>query len=270
MKILLKNELKRAFKNKWFYITIAIGIMIVMYDMCVERIPIRQAMDVYINTDNYTIPNLYNSWMELSRGTARNLLHYIYPLLVCIPYAITMYTDVKTKYMYNIIIRIDKKKYFISKLIVQFLVGFAVVIIIMTASFVLTAAILPAGVPFFGLNYTVGGRCVLSVAFYTNPLAISLLVIILDSIIFATIGCISYVFAYILDNGIMVIVSAFTLYFFEMVVSPLIGNNESMFLCTYLFNITRAEVLRLLIEIVIIIIMSLLAYFIRSRKKDEL
>lgn len=270
MRVLIKNELERAFKNKWFYATIIIGLIIVIYDICEEVIPVRMNMDIYINTSNYTIPNIYNSWMELNASTAHNLFHFIYPLLVCIPYSITMYTDVESKYLYNILTRTNKKNYFLAKLVVQFIVGFAVVIITMSASLALTAAIIPAGDPFYILNYAVTGKAILARLFYTRPLLTSLMVIFFDSLIFAIIGCISYIFAYMLKNGIMVMVSAFTLYFFELVVSPLLGNSTSLCMCTYLFDLTRSGLIILLSELAVIVVAILCMYYIRSRQRDEL
>lgn len=271
MKVLMKNELDRAFKNKWMYITLAVCLSIVLYDIYKVVIPTRKAMDIYINSWGYPLPNLYNRWMELNNlSTASRLLHFIFPLLVCIPYSSSIYSDVESKYIYSIIIRIDKKKYFLGKLITQFIVGFSVVMFTMTVSFLLTASILPAGVPLPGLQYIARANSIFGYLFYKCPLLISIAIMILESIFFSIIGCLSYTFAYLLKNGIMVIVSAFTIYFFEEVVTPLIGIKNPMLECSYLIRLTNKSVITFLVEIAVVLAIVLFSYFFRIRKKDEL
>lgn len=270
MKVLLKNEFNRAFKNKWFLITLVICSIIIIYDMCVEIIPTRKSMEIYINTWGYPVPNLYNRWMELNGSTATRIFHLIFPLLVCIPYAGTLYSDVKTKYTYNIVVRANKKDYFLAKLLTQFLVGFVVVMFTLLTSFILTAAILPVGYPFSGLNYMVSGMDIIGKAFYKHPLLISFVVMVVESIIFALIGCISFVFAYILDNEIVVMISPFTLYFFEAVIAPLMGINNRLMESSSVVNLTYNAILQFVLELTFIVLVVLIAYFIRIHKKDEL
>lgn len=271
MRILMKNELERAFRNKWFYATLLICLLAVIYDTFTEVIPVRNAMDIYIATDGYPIPNLYNRWMELQSGRAVSwLLHLIFPLLVCIPYSISIYSDVETRYVYSIISRIDKKKYFLSKLFTQFLVGFAVVMFTMIISFMITASILPVGTPIAGLQYMPANTEVFGKAFYRHPLLMSVIVMILQSVMFALIGCLSYTFAYLLRNGVMVVVSAFTIYFFESVVAPLIQVENPMLGCSYLFQLTYSSVGVFLFELFIILITVIMTYFLRAKKRDEL
>lgn len=270
MKILLKNELNRAFKNKWLLITLIVCLVIIVYDICVEIIPTRVALDGYINTWGYPVPNLYNRWMEMNNSTATRIFHLVFPLLVCIPYSVTLHSDIKTKYSYNIFIHADKKYYFLAKLITQFVVGFTVVMITLLTSFILTAAILPIGYPFPGSSYLVSGNSVMGKGFYEYPLLISLVVMIAEAIIFAIIGCVSFVFAYILDNGIVVMISPFTLYFFEAVIAPLIGINNRMMECTSVIKLTYDAILPFIVELTFMVVAVLIAYFIRIHKKDEL
>jgi hypothetical protein len=271
MKILIKNELDRAFRNKWMFITLAVCSMIIIYDLCAEVIPTRKTMEMYINTWGYPIPNLYNTWMELNGvSISSRLLHFIFPLLVCIPYAESMYSDVKSKYIYNVIVRVEKKKYFLAKLITQFIVGFTVVMSTLLTSFVLTEAILPIGFPMPGLVYIAENINVLGKAFYKNPFITSIIIMISEALIFSIIGCISYIFAYLLDNGMMVMVSAFTVYFFEGVLAPLLGVTRTMMGCSYMIKLTYDTALILIFELGIITAFVVGTYFVRIRKKDEL
>ena len=270
MKTLIKNELDRSLKNKWFYITILFSTAIVFYEMWVNIIPVRESMDIYIGTPDYPIPNAYGRWMEVWNSKASQLFHFIFPLLACIPYAMTIYTDVESKYFYNIIVRVDKKKYFLSKLLTQFMTGFLIVIFPLMLSFVLTLAILPMGVPLPSMNYAMGPLDIFSVSFYKNPFLTYIVVIILEAILFGIISCLSYTFAYLLKNGIMVMISAFTVYFFESVISPLIGNRYTMILGSYVADLKKEAAITLLIEVAVIIVIVIITYYLRSNAKNEL
>ena len=100
MKTLMKNELERAFKNKWMYITLLICMSLIVYDLIQGAIPIRMELRSIIEADGrYEVPNVYNRWMELWLSKASMLFHLICPILICIPYSMSIYTDVTTKYI---------------------------------------------------------------------------------------------------------------------------------------------------------------------------
>lgn len=274
MKILIKNELERAFKNKWFYITIFICFAICMYGIYTEVIPYRRNMDTYINVNvgkyQYPVPNLYHCWMELTgHSVVSKLLHFIFPILVCIPYAMSMYTDVDSKYSYSIFVRVEKKKYFLSKLIVQFIVGFTVVMFTMVISFLVTAAVMPAGTPFKCLNYGKSNIDVFGPLFFKAPLFVSVVVMFLQSVFFAIIGCLSYTFAYLLNNEIVVMISPFIIYFFENVVTQMF-DVMSLYGCSFFSRLNWECCCVMLVELAVITAIVVITYFMRSKKKDEL
>ena len=271
MKILLKNECDRAFKNKWFYITMFVCIAIVVYDFCMVALPTRLALeDVYIGMKDYQVPGVYSRWIEMNIGSSVKLIHFAFPLITCIPYAMSLYSDVKSKYIYNIITRVDKKKYFLTKIFVQFMVGFSVVAITLSLSFVLTAMVLPMEYPLISASvYLSTPKCVLVELFTKCPLATTILAIFLESVIFGIINCIAYVFAYILDNGIVVVTSAFTVYFFIHIISQITGLFGLMN-CTRILMLNYSYVPELGIELLIIIGIVVLTYVLRSRAKDNI
>ena len=144
MKTLLKIELERAFRNKWFYITLLIELILVIVDVVTVALPVRRAYEeFYIPLRDYQIPGAYCLWMVAHCSSVYKLLHLIFPLLISIPYTYTIYNDVKSNYIHNIACRISKKKYYMSKLITQFVVGMVVVAFCLLSSFILTAAVLP-------------------------------------------------------------------------------------------------------------------------------
>lgn len=274
MKILIKNELERAFKNKWFYITIFICFAICMYGIYTEVIPFRKNMDTYINFNvgkyQYPVPNLYHCWMELTgMSVVSKLLHFIFPILICIPYAMSLFTDVNSKYSYSIFVRVEKKKYFLSKLIVQFIVGFTVVMFTMVLSFLVTAAVIPAGTPFVCLNYAKTNIHVFGPLFFKAPLFVSVVVMFLQSVFFAIIGCLSYSFAYLLDNEIMVMISPFIIYFLDNVVTQMF-DAMPLYGCSFFSGLSWEYCGLMLVKLAVIIVIIIMTYFVRSKKMDEL
>ena len=101
MKTLLKIELERALKNKWFYITLLIELILVIVDVVTVALPARRAYeDIYIQFRDYQIPGAYCLWMVANCSSVYKLFHLIFPLLISIPYTYTIYNDVKSNYIY--------------------------------------------------------------------------------------------------------------------------------------------------------------------------
>ena len=90
MKTLLKIELERAFRNKWFYITLLIELILVIVDVVTVALPARRAYEsFYIPLRDYQIPGAYCLWMVAHCSSVYKLLHLIFPLLISIPYTYT-------------------------------------------------------------------------------------------------------------------------------------------------------------------------------------
>lgn len=269
MKALLKIELERAFKNKWFYITLLIGMIFVLIDVkTVAYDQVGKNYETYLDISVYQMPGAYYAWMVTHSGQIYKLLHLIYPLLISLPYSYSIYSDIKNKYICNIVIRTDRKKYYASKLITQFIVGFAVVAIILFNSFLLTAAVLPLEKPTRAARiYKCFGGMFLDNLFYKKPLLACMIFIILESLIFAIIGCISFIFAYILNNGIMVMMSSFIIYYMEYIISSLEGKSQVLN-SSMVALVSYEHAKRLIVELVILIIIIIISYIIRVKNKD--
>ena len=80
MKTLLKIELERAFRNKWFYITLLIELILVIVDVVTVALPVRRAYEeFYIPLRDYQIPGAYCLWMVAHCSSVYKLLHLIFP-----------------------------------------------------------------------------------------------------------------------------------------------------------------------------------------------
>lgn len=268
MKKLLKIELERALKNKWFYICLLIGFAIVARDIYSVAYNTRKYYYLYVNDAVYQFPGTYCKWMVTNCSSMYKLLHLIFPLLISVPYSYTIYSDIKGCYVGNIISRTDKKLYYGSKLITQFITGFLVVFIILTTSFIATAAFLPLEHPTiasftYGVHQDVGlGRL-----FYTKPFLSACLYIILEALVFGVIGCISFVFAYILTNGIIVMLSPFIIYYAEFVIGSAL-NRPYMSVMSRIGLLKSNYIVPLCMELAALVIIIGVSYIVRVNKKD--
>lgn len=272
MKTLLKIELERAFKNKWFYITLCIELVLVIADVCTVALPARMAYEeFYIPVRDYQIPGTYCYWMVVNNGTVYRLFHFIFPLLISIPYVFTIYNDIKSNYVYNITSRIDKSRYYLSKLLTQFIVGTAVVAFALISSFVLTAAILPLEHPTkASAEYNISVTKAFPELFYNHTFVSVIVFIVLESVVFGIIGCIGFIFSYLLNNVIMVMLSSFIIYYMDFVLSNLCGRYGSLMTASKIGILHKAWVTGLVAELMIIAVTAVVVCIIRMKKKDIL
>ena len=206
MKKLLKIELERALKNKWFYICLLIGFAIVAKDIYSVAYNTRKYYYLDVNDAVYQFPGTYCKWMVTNCSSMYKMLHLIFPLLISVPYSYTIYSDIKGCYVGNIISRTDKKLYYGSKLITQFITGFLIVFIILTTSFIATAAFLPLEHPTkASFTYGVHPDVRLGRLFYTKPflsaclyIILALTILIVNLNLSGTVGTV-YIFHFICD-----------------------------------------------------------------------
>ena len=86
MRKLLKIELERALKNKWFYICLLIGFAIVAKDIYSVAYNTRKYYYLYVNDTVYQFPGIYCKWMVTNCSSMYKMLHLIFPLLISVPY----------------------------------------------------------------------------------------------------------------------------------------------------------------------------------------
>ena len=270
MKTLLKIELERAFRNKWFYITLLIELILVIVDVVTVALPVRRAYEeFYIPLRDYQIPGAYCLWMVAHCSSVYKLLHLIFPLLISIPYTYTIYNDVKSNYIHNIACRISKKKYYMSKLITQFVVGMVVVAFCLLSSFILTATVLPLEHPTLAsAEYKFSNHNVFSTIYYNHTFIAVILFIILESFVFGIIGCIGFVFAYLLNNVIMVMLSTFIIYYMDFILSNLFGRYGSLMAASKVAILYKGWEVGFVIELMIIVVAEVVMCIMQMNKKD--
>lgn len=209
-------------------------------------------------------------WMGVRPGSYVFLYYFIMPLLTALPYSISILMDVKKHYVNNIFTRIDKKKYYKAKLFAQFIVGGFVASFPLVISFVVTAMILPAFKPeSVSSQFNFSKLSVFGDLFFEAPFAMAVIVFLFAFVGFGLINCIAYIFADLVNNRFMVALTPFMMYFFYYIVCSSIGRDGPMEYLTA-SKLRYSELKFMIIDMVMLIVLITVSYFVRSRRKDAI
>ena len=192
MKRLLQIELKKAFGSKLFWITLALGILIISvsayqningYFEFADGVKLRREFNAgkVINPLNQVF-TLYNSWIGAEVSMPMNSLYYILmPLMAPLAYGWSYFTEKKSGYVKNVVTRIDKKKYYLAKYIAVFLAGGAVVAIPLLVNVLAVACVVPAYQPdmFYEMYYVMDYHYMIRL-FFSMPVLYVAYVLVLD------------------------------------------------------------------------------------------
>ena len=156
-----------------------------------------------------------------------------------------------------------------SKLITQFVLGTVVVAFCLLSSFILTAAILPLEHPTLAsAEYKFSNIRIFSTIYYNHTFIAVILFIILESFVFGIIGCIGFVFAYLLNNVIMVMLSTFIIYYMDFIVSNLFGRYGSLMAASKIAILYKDWAAGFVIELMIIVVAEVVMCIVQMNKKD--
>ncbi len=270
---LIKIEFERAFKNKMFLVSIIIGILIAAthtyYKVWCDRGAIESVLG-YGKYSGIQITGLYMKWMGTRSSSYSFLYYFIMPLLTALPYSASILMDVKKHYVNNIFTRIDKKKYYKAKLLTQFVVGGVIAAFPLALSFVVSAMILPAFKPIATTSqYNFDKTFVFGDLFYDKPLVVALMVILFAFVGFGLINCIAYIFADLINNRFMVALTPFIAYFLAYIVSSSL-NREGPTAYVTASRLSYSELKYMITDIVVLVVLLIVSYIARSRRKDAI
>src|SRR5690625_3196507 len=216
-KNLLKIELTKAIKNKFFVTTLIIGLVFTLFSAW-YRIDLYQYTQWQLNNSGGNQMtqafNLYNNWIG---GEAISLgfvfFFTLLPLLAVMPYGWSYYIENKTGYVKAVVTRSSKREYFLTKYIATFIAGGLVILIPLVVNFVVVALFVPAVTPTisYALYYAVPHGHMGSQLFYTYPFLFVILYLILDFIFAGLFATMSLTVAFFVKNRIAVILIPFFL-----------------------------------------------------------
>lgn len=176
MTVLMLEQLKRAFSNRWFFVALLVGVFLALWSAwgC-YGIDVRDRPFVE-NTLDHAFPqsvlSAYRYWIvnDVSQS-ASALFFLLLPLLSCMPYAWSYLQEMNSGYASQVIVRADRVKYFASKAVATAVSGGVVVSVPLVVNFIVNAGYAPLATPEIEGAVTFGmfGYSLWSWDFYNLP-----------------------------------------------------------------------------------------------------
>lgn len=282
MKHYLVIELKKALKNKLFIGSLIVGILITLISIYYMigafanfKDEINILIEYYGDGVNPTIQSstLHNSWIGGEEFTlGYTIFFFVFPLLATIPYSWSFLLENQNGYIKNIVLRVDKKVYLISKYISTFVVGGLSVTIPLLFDFLIMGLIAPNQLPdLIYPYYTVFQGGFMSEIFYTLPVLYVLVYMFIIFIISGLIATISMSMAVFIKNKIVILITPFILLLIiEYIISLIQTNYEfSPLLFTHPTPIRLQHHIGIILGwTIIFFIISIGLLIIKERKND--
>ena len=214
---LIKMECRKAILNKYFYITFGVALLLAVLSAW-------YMIEVYISdlihTELYfTDANpwtgyfgLYNAWIGGEwRTLGYTLFFTLLPLMAAFPYGWSQSREKASGYTKNVVIRGGKRDYYLAKYLATFLSGGLVILVPLIVNFTLVACFIPAYKPslIYVIYYGISAGTLWSKIFYTCPLIFCVLYMLLDFVFAGLFACLSYGFANVVKNSVVVVLIPF-------------------------------------------------------------
>lgn len=203
----LRFEIFRSFQNKNMAISLLIGIVIVVFDLVTfiaNHINIRASLiQAWIGTD---YPYAYHS-----------LYYVVLPIIACLPYAGSLYSDISTGYDKNICIKTSRMIYICSKVVATYLSAFFAVVFPLLFDLFIVAGIYP-NYRAERLSFLVAAPLdchLFSEAYVLNPVLYCIIFILLAGFFGGAIALISLSISRITKNLFSTITIPFIIYIFN-------------------------------------------------------
>jgi hypothetical protein len=277
MKKMLKFELTRMLTGKGIIISLAIGIILCVWlfiTVSAETANTMTALEQYgLKGMPFYPRTVYNSYIGLDYVyLPTTILYAIFPILVSLPLAATFYSDKKSGYIKNLLIKSERSKYFLAKFVSVFFSGMFVTGVILAFSFVLTAMKFPLLPPELITNtFTPNSPEQMWTSLYVNhPFIYSVLYSLIDMVFMGLFATIPLCLAVWINNSVSVVVIPFICYTAIHYILNSIGLGDfspmGFLRPSQIFVNARFSII--IIEALIILILTLTTFVFIGRKKD--
>lgn len=210
---LLKVEWAKAFWNKHFFGALFVGVAMSCIHIVTSILP---NLPVPLELSQLDTP--YNLWMGIDGMNAMHFsFYFILPLLVAIPYSDSLWLDRKNGYMKVSIIRTTRRKYYSSKFVICFIMGFLVVMCTLMFDFMAASMLLPSALPphpSFGPYYSLQTLEYFVGVYYTSPLLFVMMYTGIASLYGAIFSCFCFSLSFLVNNKFVILSGAFILMLF--------------------------------------------------------
>ncbi len=159
MKNMLKAELKKAFRNRYFYITLLAASLIAVSASVVRIVKYYTSLSIVnkyafaedgamIKNPAYATMTAYNGWLGGDMGEFLSVLFYfLLFFFATLPFSWSLASEMKSGYISSAIVRGGRRNYYCSKYVAAFLSGAVSVTVPMILNFVITLCFIPARLP---------------------------------------------------------------------------------------------------------------------------
>lgn len=198
LKRMIRLELRKALKNKWFYGAIFIGCAITMLSFA-DKIDLYQngllTQEREGSNPMQAASGLFNLWIggePFSLGGA--IYFFVFPLLTAIPYGWSYCEEKQCGYIRMAAVRCGRTNYFLAKYIAVFISGGLAMVIPLVFNFLLTSMFAPAVMPspVYCTSNGVFFHSLMSMVYYTRPFLYVFIYLGIDFVFCGLIACISY------------------------------------------------------------------------------
>lgn len=234
----LKLELKKAFKNKIFWISVVLGCLITllsfehMVNMYYEGMSAISGNSTDIIYDPHIgINTVFNCWIggePFSLGSS--IYFFVFPLLIALPYGWSYSEERKCGYRRMMITKTGKKKYYCAKYVAVFLSGGVAMVLPLIFNFWMTLLVVPAILPDVTMNmfYGVLGGSFLAELYYTVPFLYVAIYLFIDFVYCGFLVCICMAVSGIVRQKWGVVLIPFLLLLFVHVITDYIYSDPSV------------------------------------------
>ena len=234
----LKLELKKAFKNKFFWISVVLGCLITllsfehMVNMYYEGMSAISGNSTDIIYDPHIgINTVFNCWIggePFSLGSS--IYFFVFPLLIALPYGWSYSEERKCGYRRMMITKTGKKKYYCAKYVAVFLSGGVAMVLPLIFNFWMTLLVVPAILPDVTMNMFDGvfGGSFLAELYYTVPFLYVAIYLFIDFVYCGFLVCICMAVSGIVRQKWGVVLIPFLLLLFVHVITDYIYSDPSV------------------------------------------
>lgn len=229
MKEMLRIEFSRALKNKYLLFAILLGCAVTVSHFVLHVVPTHKGdlINAVLAPEKIWYPNsVFNQWIGETSYTMQTTLYYLLlPILAALPFADSFFLDMKTGYIKNVFIRINKSRYYIAKYLSTFVAGGIAVVVPLLLNLALTASVFPSLVPegstfMFGVYENNLGSGI----FITHPYLYTFLYLALDFVFAGLLAGVALTISFFVSNRFIVVLSPFIGYLVFNALVSLTGN----------------------------------------------
>lgn len=223
MKRLLSVELDKAFRNRWFVISLLVGCALACWSATISIDALltwqqRSEGVEWVLSDEWigsTMTGAYTDWMLVAGSDpfAAGLFFFIAPMLVVMPYAWSMRTEMMDGYIVQQASRFDVRKIYLCRYLAVFLTSGAVIAIPLILNFLVCLCFIPAYTPDITTNLYLGidAQELWARELFTTPFLYVVYNTVLDFLLCGLWGGLVLAFSLVVKNRVALVAGSFLL-----------------------------------------------------------